>query len=366
MHSNEKMAIRAPLLLNAVEEYGQDWDQVSQATEASRGGPPPQSSGNHDPIIEKVKTIIGPSLEGLFTIYDGDAEFMKEQQESASINTEMQPIDVIVVDSPQKMEKDYFIDDLRVLDEIDEVESHTVLVRRVKMYKIRKNPLEELQENEFKSKYRFSRSTAVFIIDMIKNDLAGNARGGFIPPYLKVLAAIRIWARGEIQDDAGDLSGMSQSTISLVCKQVALAILAQRSQWIKMPQTDAEQNKVIVDFHTLCAFRQVIGAIDCTHIRIPKVGREVGQYYIHRKGYSSINVQVVSNANLEIMDIVAHWRGSTHDARIFNESRLKQRFEQSEFKGRLLGDSGYACTPYLYSIFVYSCSSSYYNKRRTL
>ncbi|KAF9413679.1 hypothetical protein HW555_008125, partial [Spodoptera exigua] len=229
-----------------------------------------------------------------------------------------------------KMERDHFIDDLRVLDEIDEVESHTVLVRRVKMYKIRKNPLEELQENEFKSKYRFSRSTAVFIIDMIKNDLAGDARGGFIPPYLKVLAAIRIWARGKIQDDAGDLSGMSQSTISLVCKQVALAILAQRSQWIKMPQTDAEQNKVIVDFHSLCAFRQVIGAIDCTHIRIPKLGGEVGQYYINRKGYSSINVQVVSNANLEIMDIVAHWRGSTHDARIFNESR-------------------YACTPYLFT-----------------
>lgn len=57
----------------------------------------------------------------------------------------------------------------------------------------------------------------------------------------------------------------------------------------------------------------------------------------------------MSNANLEIMDIVAHWRGSTHDSRIFNESRLKQRFEQSEFKGRLLGDSGYACTPYLFT-----------------
>lgn len=49
------------------------------------------------------------------------------------------------------------------------------------------------------------------------------------------------------------------------------------------------------------------------------------------------------------MDIVAHWRGSTHDSRIFNESRIKRRFEQSEFKGRLLGDSGYACTPYLFT-----------------
>ncbi|CAH2109097.1 unnamed protein product [Euphydryas editha] len=116
-----------------------------------------------------------------------------------------------------------------------------------------------------------------------------------------------------------------------------------------MPQTDAEQNKVIAGFYALCGFRQVIGAIDCTHVRIPKVGGDVAQYYINRKGYSSINVQVVSNANLEIMDIVAHWRGSTHDSRIFNECRLKQRFERSEFKGRLLGDAGYACTPFLFT-----------------
>ncbi|XP_022819358.1 putative nuclease HARBI1 [Spodoptera litura] len=209
--------------------------------------------------------------------------------------------------------------------------------------------MEELQDHEFKSKYRFSRATASFIIDMVKNSLAGDARGGFIPPYLKVLTAIRTWARGEIQDDAGDLSGMSQPTVSLVCKQVALAIVSHRAQWIKMPRTDNEQNKVIAEFYSLCGFRQVIGAIDCTHIRIPKVGGDVGQYYINRKGYSSINVQIVSNAKLEIMDIVAHWRGSTHDSRIFNESRIKQRFEDGEFKGRLLGDSGYACTPYLFT-----------------
>lgn len=33
---------------------------------------------------------------------------------------------------------------------------------------------------------------------MVKNDLAGDARGGFIPPHLKVLTAIRTWAHGEV------------------------------------------------------------------------------------------------------------------------------------------------------------------------
>ncbi|CAH2096766.1 unnamed protein product [Euphydryas editha] len=49
------------------------------------------------------------------------------------------------------------------------------------------------------------------------------------------------------------------------------------------------------------------------------------------------------------MDIVTHWRDSTHDSRIFNEYRLNQRFERSEFKGILLGDAGYACIPFLFT-----------------
>ncbi|KOB64620.1 Uncharacterized protein OBRU01_24074 [Operophtera brumata] len=110
-----------------------------------------------------------------------------------------------------------------------------------------------------------------------------------------------------IQDDAGDLNGMSQPTVSLVCKQGALALVAQRAQWIKMPQHDTEQNNIIAGFHSICGFRQVTGAIDCTHIESRK--------------------WAVTNATLEIMDIVAHWRGSTHDSRIFNERSLKQRFE---------------------------------------
>lgn len=59
--------------------------------------------------------------------------------------------------------------------------------------------------------------------------------------------------------------------------------------------------------------------------------------------------QVVCNARLKITNIVAHWRGSTHDSRIFNESQLKRNFEDSRFHGRLLGDSGYACTSYLFT-----------------
>jgi nuclease HARBI1 len=52
---------------------------------------------------------------------------------------------------------------------------------------------------------------------------------------------------------------------------------------------------------------------------------------------------------LKIRDIVARWRGSTHDSRIFRESAIRERFEANQFCGRLIGDSGYPLMPYLFT-----------------
>ncbi|CAK1597830.1 unnamed protein product [Parnassius mnemosyne] len=91
-----------------------------------------------------------------------------------------------------------------------------------------------------------------------------------------------------------------------------------------MPTTLNEQQETIRKFRSIANFPTVIGAIDCTHIRVKKVNADGGQLYINRKGFSSINVQVVCDADLKIMDIVTRWRGSVHDSRIFRECRLKQ------------------------------------------
>lgn len=153
----------------------------------------------------------------------------------------------------------------------------------------------------------------------------------------------------QIQDDAADIHGVSQQSVARICHRVAVALARRSREYIQMPATPAEQHEVVSSFRNICGFRNVVGAIDCTHIKIRKVPGEASQYYVNRKGYYSLNVQIVCDASLRIRDIVAHWRGSTHDSRIFRESRIKQRLEAGEFRGRLLGDSGYACTPYLFT-----------------
>ena len=88
-------------------------------------------------------------------------------------------------------------------------------------------------------------------------------------------------------------------------------------------------------------------AIDCTHIRILKPSVDNPELYRNRKNYSSINAQAACAATLKFTNVVAHWLGSTHDARIFNNSALFARFENGELEGILLGDGGYRCKPYL-------------------
>jgi hypothetical protein len=59
--------------------------------------------------------------------------------------------------------------------------------------------------------------------------------------------------------------------------------------------------------------------------------------------YFSINEQFICNLHLGILDVVVRWPGSTHDATIFNNSRLKGKFEDNNYVNFvLLGDSGYA------------------------
>lgn len=59
-----------------------------------------------------------------------------------------------------------------------------------------------------------------------------------------------------------------------------------------MPTSLEEEAMTIREFRDIRNFPGVIGAIDGTHIRIKKTGGELAQYYINRKGYYSLNVQV--------------------------------------------------------------------------
>ncbi|XP_035224968.1 putative nuclease HARBI1 [Stegodyphus dumicola] len=98
----------------------------------------------------------------------------------------------------------------------------------------------------------------------------------------------------------------------------------------------------------LAGFPGVIGAIDCTHVKIvapPRNDSTCPEHIFVNRHYShSINVQMICDANQKIISCNAKFPGSTHDAFIWRTSavrRIMQEISSAENTTWLLGDSGY-------------------------
>lgn len=75
---------------------------------------------------------------------------------------------------------------------------------------------------------------------------------------------------------------------------------------------------------------------EACHILLLILGGDEAEIYRNRKGFYSINVQLIGDSNLKIQDIVARWPGSQHDNTIFDHSYIKARFEEGEFRNSVL------------------------------
>jgi len=72
-----------------------------------------------------------------------------------------------------------------------------------------------------------------------------------------------------------------------------------------MPESSQDIITTSTAFYNIKQFLRVIDAVDGTHIRIQCPNKDVGERYRNCKRFFFFNVQGVSNANLEFLDINA-------------------------------------------------------------
>ncbi|CAH2009341.1 unnamed protein product [Acanthoscelides obtectus] len=161
----------------------------------------------------------------------------------------------------------------------------------------------------------------------------------------QILLVLRFCATGCTLQAVGDFTGIHKSTACRIVKSVISIFASLAAEYIHMPNTQEEIAEVKRKFHTIAKFPRVTGAIDCTHVKIISPGGANAEYFRNRKGYFSINVQVVFDPNLLIKNIVARWPGSTHVQTILNNSSIKAQFENNRFGNSVM--LGYALKKYL-------------------
>lgn len=150
---------------------------------------------------------------------------------------------------------------------------------------------------------------------------------------------------------SADLHELSQPTICRIIRRVTVLIASKRPQFVFLPNEAGCRNNAR-QVYQRSRFPGVVGAIDGTHVPIKSPGGNNAEVFRNRKGIFSFNCQGIVNHDMKFISFVTGWPGSTHDNRIFNNSRICLQFERGERKGVLVGDSGYACRPFLMTPLV--------------
>ncbi|XP_018570980.1 putative nuclease HARBI1 isoform X1 [Anoplophora glabripennis] len=238
----------------------------------------------------------------------------------------------------KKMENDEFYED--VGDDVINILIPRFPKRYLRNYE---NPLEFYDECQFQRRYRFSKDSTIHILfPLVETTLQTvNNRGLPIPPLLQLLTGLRFYATGSFQLVCGDLRGISQATVCRIIRKISIHFAELLGEYIKFPQNMEQQRANIALFFNIAGFPSVAGCVDGTHIPIASPGGNNAEVYRNRKGYFSLNVQVIAGPRREILDIVVRHPGSTHDSVIFDRSSARVRFELREIQGLLLGDNGY-------------------------
>uniref|UniRef100_A0A672H965 Putative nuclease HARBI1 n=1 Tax=Salarias fasciatus TaxID=181472 RepID=A0A672H965_SALFA len=177
-------------------------------------------------------------------------------------------------------------------------------------------------EAELRQEFRLSRRAMQSLQRLLKRDLAHGLSYRVVSSVFSV----------------------PRSTVHRIVNKVARHIQNNLKKVIHFPR--AEDLDTVGEGFGLLAGHQVfnndVGAIDGCHIRIkpPQLHR---LDYLNYKGFYSINMQAICDAEGRFLDIFVGYPGSVHDTRILKNSPFYLAGQYPPTGYFLLGDGGYPC-----------------------
>jgi hypothetical protein len=219
--------------------------------------------------------------------------------------------------------------------------------------RIRAEHMVSLSDREFQRTFRFTKQAVVVLVEMLHEQLNHVSNRGLpLSVEQQVLIALNYYAGGQFQRVTALCGGVSQPTVWRVIHRVSHAICMHKAQHMRMPteeQMHATAQRMLERFH----LPRFAFAVDGMMVRFDVAPRDIPdntrlQEYWCRKGFFALNCQMVCNDQGLILDLDCDWPGSTHDARIWAWSDVRQYLESVEgFFFFVAGDSAYPISPIL-------------------
>ena len=151
-----------------------------------------------------------------------------------------------------------------------------------------------------------------------------------LQPGLKLAITLRHLATGESYHSLSFSYRVPHNTISLLLKEVTEAIIEEYAQEVvSFPTTQQEWHDIGELFGSRWNFHHALGALDGKHIAIrnPPKG---GSVYYNYKGYFSIILMALVDADYKFIWVDVGANGSASDGSVFNASELKEACESGD------------------------------------
>ena len=188
--------------------------------------------------------------------------------------------------------------------------------------------------------FRMERTSLELLRNKLLVHLLPRGPGRFEPVPIDtiILASLRGLASGAAQNDLALSMGISQTSVSKHLDRFVDAVIEEMHEWVGWYETDEEAQEAKEEFFSKSRIPGITGIIDGTHIAIKSPSPKTSEpNYVNRKGYHSLNVQIVVGANERIRNIWPNFPGSTHDGYVWSKCLLREHLLNNRDKGVLIG-----------------------------
>ncbi|RLU24777.1 hypothetical protein DMN91_002867 [Ooceraea biroi] len=173
--------------------------------------------------------------------------------------------------------------------------------------------------------YQLTQHMVQALIEQLEPYLPQCVRAEVIPNHIKVLCALNFYGQGSYQKGVGVDSKLSiaQPTVSIILKEVTIAINERLlRQWIRFPTIPQEIQEIMQRNYNKTKIPGLVGFVDGTNvaIKVPAINERL---YVNRKGYHAQHVQIICDSNLNILNIIARYPGSSHDSFVWRTSYVR-------------------------------------------
>ncbi|KAM4015345.1 uncharacterized protein ACNLHF_002001 [Anomaloglossus baeobatrachus] len=191
--------------------------------------------------------------------------------------------------------------------------------------------LQEKNPHDFRNYLRMSEESFKFLLETItpvikRKDTAMRAA---VPVDERLAVTLRFLATGRSLQDLHFSSAISRPLLSVLIPETCDAIYNCLRSYIQFPNTEEEWRKIASDFDHLWQFPNCGGALDGKHVRITQPPNS-GSYFFNYKGYFSVVLMALVNANYEFIFVDVGMNGRVSDGGVFEQTRFGNRLNNCD------------------------------------